>query len=77
MDVAVLPTGGLLFRAGTLDADTYLQVILFSVGVVASFITVMSYGDNLAKLIAGLWDVNGGSIHHRRRRYSLHDTGSL
>lgn len=48
--IAVLPIGGLLFRAGTLDADTFIQVILFSVGLLASLITVMSYGDDLAKL---------------------------
>ena len=48
--VAVLPIGGLLFRAGTLDANTFIQVILFSVGLIASLITVMSYGDDLAKL---------------------------
>lgn len=48
--IAVLPIGGLLFRAGTLDADTFIRVILFSVGLVASLITVMSYGDDLAKL---------------------------
>ena len=48
--VAVLPIGGVLFRAGTLDANTFIQVILFSVGLIASLITVMSYGDDLAKL---------------------------
>ncbi len=48
--LAVLPIGGLLFRAGTLDTDTFIRVILFSVGLVASLITVMSYGDDLAKL---------------------------
>ena len=48
--VAVLPIGGLLFKAGTLDANTFIKVILFSVGLVASLITVMSYGDDLAKL---------------------------
>lgn len=48
--IAVLPIGGLLFRAGTLDADVFIQVILFSVGLLASLITVMSYGDDLAKL---------------------------
>lgn len=48
--LAVLPIGGLLFRAGTLDADTFIRVILFSVGLMASLITVMSYGDDLAKL---------------------------
>ena len=48
--VAVLPIGGLLFRAGTLDANTFIQVILFSIGLIASLITVMSYGDDLAKL---------------------------
>lgn len=48
--IAVLPIGGLLFRTGTLDANTFIQVILFSVGLLASLITVMSYGDDLAKL---------------------------
>lgn len=48
--IAVLPIGGLLFRAGTLDANTFIQVILFSVGLMASLITVMSYGDDLAKM---------------------------
>lgn len=48
--IAVLPIGGLLYRAGTLDANTFVQVILFSVGLMASLITVMSYGDDLAKL---------------------------
>lgn len=48
--IAVLPIGGVLFRAGMLDANTFIQVILFSVGLVSSLITVMSYGDDLAKL---------------------------
>lgn len=48
--IAVLPIGGLLFRSGTLDANTFIQVVLFSVGLIASLITVMSYGDDLAKL---------------------------
>lgn len=48
--IAVLPIGGFLFLAGTLDANTFIRVILFSVGLVASLITVMSYGDDLAKL---------------------------
>lgn len=48
--IAVLPIGGLLYRAGTLDANTFIQVILFSVGLMASLITVMSYGDDLAKI---------------------------
>ena len=54
---AVLPIGGLLFRAGTLDANTFIQVILFSVGLMASLITVMSYGDDLAKLQTILGEV--------------------
>lgn len=48
--LAVLPVGGLLFRAGTLEANVFIQVILFSVGLMASLITVMSYGDDLAKV---------------------------
>lgn len=48
--IAVLPIGGLLFRTGTLDAGIFIQVILFSVGLIAPLITVMSYSDDLAKL---------------------------
>ena len=48
--IAVLPIDGLLFRAGTLDAGTFIQVVLFSVGLIAPLITVMSYSDDLAKL---------------------------
>lgn len=57
--VAVLPIGGLLFRAGTLDANTFIQVILFSAGLIASLITVMSYGDDLAKLSTIIGEVTG------------------
>ena len=57
--VAVLPIGGLLFRAGTLDANTFIQVILFSVGLITSLITVMSYGDDLAKLSTIIGEVTG------------------
>lgn len=41
--VAVLPIGGL-------EAKTLIQVILFFVGLMASLIIVMAYGDDLAKL---------------------------
>ena len=57
--VAVLPIGGLLFRTGTLDANTFIQVILFSVGLITSLITVMSYGDDLAKLSTIIGEVTG------------------
>lgn len=57
--IAVLPVGGLLFRAGTLDANTFIRVILFSVGLVASFITVISYGDDLAKIGTIIGEVTG------------------
>lgn len=48
--VAVLPIGGLLYRSCGLEANALIQVILFSVGLMASLITVMAYGDDLAKL---------------------------
>lgn len=48
--ISVLPIGGFLFKAGLLDSNTFIKVILFSVGLVASLVTVMSYGDDLAKL---------------------------
>lgn len=48
--ISVLPIGGFLFKAGLLDSNTFIKVILFSVGLVASLVTVMSYGDDLAKV---------------------------
>ncbi len=57
--IAVLPIGGLLFRSGTLSADVFIQVILFSVGLMASLISVMSYNDDLAKLNTIIGEVAG------------------
>lgn len=48
--LGVLPIGGLLYRNGSLSAEVFIQVILFSVGLIASLITVMSYNDDLSKL---------------------------
>lgn len=40
----------IVYTYNLLDANTFIQVIRFSVGLLASLITVMSYGDDLAKL---------------------------
>ena len=57
--LGVLPVGGLLFRGGSLSAEVFIQVILFSVGLIASLITVMSYNDDLAKLGTIIGEVTG------------------
>lgn len=57
--LGVLPVGGILFRNGTLSADVFIQVIIFSVGLIASLITVMSYSDDLAKLGTIIGEVAG------------------
>lgn len=57
--IAVLPIGGLLLRNGSLSADVFIQVILFSVGLMASLISVMSYSDDLAKVNTIIGEVAG------------------
>lgn len=57
--LGVLPIGGILYRGGTLSADVFIQVILFSVGLIASLITVMSYQDDLSKLNTIIGEVTG------------------
>ena len=57
--LGVLPVGGLLFRSGSLSVEVFIQVILFSVGLIASLITVMSYNDDLSKLSTIIGEVAG------------------
>lgn len=57
--LGVLPIGGLLFRSGSLSAEVFIQVILFSVGLIASLITVMSYNDDLSRLGTIIVEVTG------------------
>lgn len=57
--LAVLPIGGLLFRSGALETGVLIQVILFSVGLMAPLISVMSYGDDLAKIGTIVGEVTG------------------
>lgn len=52
--IAVLPIGGLLFRAGTLDADTFIRVILFSVGLLALLAVVLMSGGQMEQKVAEL-----------------------
>lgn len=72
--IAVLPIGGILFRSGTLDADTFIRVILFSVGLVASLITVMSYVDDLARLGTIIGEVTGILEMEEQTRPQVSDT---
>lgn len=45
--VSVLPIGGLLVKGGSLSAQTFVTVIILSVGVITPLITLMSYSDDL------------------------------
>ncbi|WP_329886686.1 ABC transporter ATP-binding protein [Pseudoramibacter faecis] len=48
--VAILPVGGLLFRAGSLSAADFILIIILSFGTLTPLITVMSYSDDLAQM---------------------------
>ena len=48
--VSVLPIGGLLVKNGSLSPADFILVILVSVGLIAPFITCMSYSDDLRQM---------------------------
>jgi len=48
--LTVLPIGGVLFCGGTLSGETFLQVILLSVGLLASLLSVGGQFDDIAKV---------------------------
>lgn len=48
--LGILPIGGIFYAKGSLEADVFVQVILLSVGLLASLISVAGYWDDIAKL---------------------------
>ena len=57
--LSILPIGGLLYKGGTLEADVFVQVIILSVGLIASLVSVMSYKDDIARLGTIIGEVTG------------------
>lgn len=57
--LSILPIGGLLYKGGSLEADVFVQVIILSVGLIASLMSVMSYKDDLARLGTIIGEVTG------------------
>ena len=48
--IGILPIGCLLFMKGSLEAETFISVIILSFGVMQPLITAYSYTDDLAQL---------------------------
>ncbi|MEM1483480.1 ABC transporter ATP-binding protein [Oscillospiraceae bacterium PP1C4] len=48
--VTVLPVGWLLYRGGSLSAETFLTCVILSLGLVAPLLAAMGFIDNLAKI---------------------------
>ena len=57
--VSVLPVGLLLFRGGSLDAGTFLTVIVLSLGMTGPFLAAMSFVDELAVVGTNVKEING------------------
>lgn len=45
--VSVLPIGGLLVKAGSLDPQDFVMIIILAVGLVTPLVTMMSYSDDI------------------------------
>ena len=45
--LSVLPIGGLLVKNGTLEPESFVTVIILSVGLITPLITLMSYSDDI------------------------------
>lgn len=48
--ITVLPLGGLFFMNGSLEAESFIMIILLSVGLIQPLITCMSYTDDIGKM---------------------------
>lgn len=57
--LSILPIGGLLYKGSSLEADVFVQVIILSVGLIASLMSVMSYKDDIARLGTIIGEVTG------------------
>lgn len=57
--LTILPIGGLLYRSGSLEGSVFVQVIILSVGLIASLLSVFSYKDDLARLGTIVGEVTG------------------
>lgn len=57
--VSVLPVGLLFFRGGSLDAGTFLTVIVLSLGMTGPFLAAMSFVDELAVVGTNVKEING------------------
>ncbi len=57
--VSALPVGLLLFRGGSLDAGTFLTVIVLSLGMTGPFLAAMSFVDELAVVGTNVKEING------------------
>ena len=48
--LTVLPIGGLLMRSGTLSTDTFVLIVILSMGLITPIIGCMKFTDDLAKV---------------------------
>ena len=56
--LAVLPVGTLLWSGGSLDAATFLTVIVLSLGLTGPFLAAMSFVDELAVVGTNVGEIN-------------------
>ena len=48
--LAVLPAGGLLLRAGTLAPETFVLIVILSMGLITPLVGYMKFTDDLARV---------------------------
>jgi len=48
--ITVLPFGGMFYQNGTLSAESFILIIILSLGIIAPIITCASYSDDIAKI---------------------------
>ena len=48
--LAVLPAGGLLLRAGTLAPETFVLIVILSMGLITPLVGCMKFTDDLARV---------------------------
>ncbi len=73
--ITILPAGWLMYRAGTLSAETFITTMILSLGIAGPLLAAMDFVDSLAKVgtIVGEVDsiLNSEEQHHASQEVQL------
>lgn len=75
--ICILPFGFLFWKNGSLDINTFLSIIIFSMGLISPIMSVFTYMDDLAILQTNVEEIdellNSKELDHKDKMVTLRD----